>query len=405
MRTKFVPTLAAASICFFCVASYPAPHSPQLGSDSSAKEEARNQVGKFVQNQVPGALPGPNHTLADTKRALVTSDAIFAAYTHTPLLSPPRGFELIHNANADARNTPRGWPIPAGWEFILLAYDGNHRLPNGRFALEGEGPVLGGFNMNVIDCDNPSAEVDLGRDEKSSFYLKREQINTVHGWPQIGGVVFMTKRTQPRWLPVTAERVLKVQLDKADKTLQDVNAMSPQNPYTQWLNGKDKRLQDYQNAHDQMAKAVGKQQADAYLATMIETDKKTGEMLAAMAQQGSDVSKMASGTQAQASKTFQGLQAHLNSLSPEQRALPAYVYEGTDGAFPVGQVVPPGTPGGVAVVYPNPDFYDRSLAPWEAQSLCVTVSTGPNSQQHFLYPTIENIWKSLDWDALAQVLK
>jgi hypothetical protein len=286
-----------------------------------------------------------------------------------------------------------------------LAYDGTHRLPNGRFGLEGEGPVLGGFNMNAIDCDNPSAEVDLGRDEKSSFYLSREQTNTVHGWPQIGGVVFMTKRTQPRWLPVSAERVLKVQLDKASKTLQDVTAASPQNSYTQWLKGKDKRLQDYQNAHDQMVKAVGKQQADAYLATMLDTEKKTGEMLASMSQQGSDTNQTASGFQSQASKAFQDLQTRLNALSPEQRAMPAYVYESADGAFPVGQVVPPGTPGGVAVVYPNPDFYDRSLPPWEAQSLCVTVSTGPNSRQHFLYPTIVNIWNSLDWDALAQVLK
>jgi hypothetical protein len=81
------------------------------------------------------------------------------------------------------------------------------------------------------------------------------------------------------------------------------------------------------------------------------------------------------------------------------------VYESADGAHAVGQVVAPGTPGGVEVVYPNPDFYDRTLPPWEAQSLCVSVSTGPNSRQDPLYPTIQNIWISLDWDALAQQLK
>jgi len=53
----------------------------------------------------------------------------------------------------------------------------------------------------------------------------------------------------------------------------------------------------------------------------------------------------------------------------------------------------------------NPDFYDRTLPPWEAQSLCVSLNTGPNSKQHFLNPTIVNIWNSLDSDAIAQVLK
>jgi len=37
--------------------------------------------------------------------------------------------------------------------------------------------------------------------------------------------------------------------------------------------------------------------------------------------------------------------------------------------------------------------------------LCVGVSTGPRSQEDSLYPTIVGIWKSLDWNALAQFLK
>ena len=38
----------------------------------SSEQEARNQVGKFVQNQAQGILPGPYHTAADLKRALLT---------------------------------------------------------------------------------------------------------------------------------------------------------------------------------------------------------------------------------------------------------------------------------------------------------------------------------------------
>ena len=57
------------------------------------------------------------------------------------------------------------------------------------------------------------------------------------------------------------------------------------------------------------------------------------------------------------------------------------------------------------MVYPNPDFYHKTLPPWEAQSLCVNLKTGPNSMHSPLYPTIVKIWNSLDWDALAQVLK
>ncbi len=394
----------ATSLGFFCIA----PGSGLRGqakTETSAEQEARNQIGKFTQNQVQGAMPGPNHTLADTKHALLTADAIFAAYVKVPLLSPPRGFELMHNSNADARNTPRGWPIPAGSGFIMLAYDSKHRLPTGRFAIEGEGPVLGGFAMNTIDCDNRADEKNLGADEKGPFYLMAKQTGTVHGWPQFGGEVFMSKRTKPRWLPVSMERILKVQLARARKTLEDVNAASPQTAYKKWMSEKEKRLQGYQKAHDDMVKALGKEKADAMLATMLDADKKTESMYAGMAQQGSDTSKMVAGFQAQSGKSASELEARLNSLSAEQKNAPAYVYLATDGKFQVDEVVPEGTTGGVAVVYPNPDFYDRTLPPWEAQSVCVAVSTGPVSQQHFLYPTIVNIWASLDWDAIAQILK
>jgi len=58
---------------------------------------------------------------------------------------------VLHNVHADARNTPRGWPIPPASGFILLAYDSKQSLPEGGFAKEGEVPVLGGFEMNTID--------------------------------------------------------------------------------------------------------------------------------------------------------------------------------------------------------------------------------------------------------------
>jgi hypothetical protein len=340
----------------------------------------------------------------ELKRALQTADAVFAAYCRTPLLNPPRGFDVIHNVNADDRATPHGWPIPVGMGLILVGYDSARRLPNGRFASEGEGPVLGGISINTLDCGSSSAETDLGRDEIGAFYFLPKQTGTVHGWPQAGGEVFMTKRSQPRWLPVSAERVLKVQIEKARKVQTDVDASSPQNAYAKWQAGHAERLRQYQEAHDQMAK-TNKQQADQMLATMLDTEKQTEKMMAGMAQQGSDMNKMASGYQASSSKSLHDLEAQLNALSPAQRAAPAYVYLSADGAFGVGQVVPAGTPGGVAVVYPNSDFYDRTLPAWEAQSVCVNISTGPRSQESPLYPTIQSIWKSLDWDAIAQVLK
>jgi hypothetical protein len=405
MKRRIGRALLIAGACFFCAAAHPVLCHAQTAVGSSAQDEARNQVGKFTQSQISAAMPGPNHTLADTKHALVTADALFEAYVHIPLLNPPRGFEMVHNENADARNTPRGWPIPVTSGFIIIAYDPNHRLPSGRFATLGEGPVLGGFSMDSIDCDNPSAEKDFGRDDVSAFYLMPASSGTVHGWPETSGQVFITKRTATRWLPVTAERVLNVQLDNANKTLQDVNAASPSNAYTKWLAGKDDRMKQYQQTHDQLEKTLGKQQADAYLATALESEKQTAAVMAQMAQQGSATNSTTGQFQAQAAKSVQDLQSQLNSLSPAQRAAPAYVYESADGAHPVGAVVPAGTPGGVEVVYPNPDFYDRTLPPWEAQSLCVSVSTGPNSRQDPLYPTIQNIWNSLDWDALAQQLK
>ena len=294
MRIKLFRRVAAIGICFFCFASERGLLRGQATGDPSAKQQAQNQVGEFVQGQARSAQPGRYQTMADMRRALLTSDAVFAAYCRTALLSPPRGFQLIHGVTADARSTPRGWPIPVDSGFIMVAYDSNKRLPNGRFASEGEGPVLGGFSINTLDCGNPSAERDLGSDEKSVFYLLPKQTDTVHGWPQFGGTVFMTRRTQPRWAPVTVERILKVQTARAQKELDDITAASPETAYAKWQSGRDERLRGYQQAHDQMA-AVNKQQADQMLAQMLETEKQTEKTMAAMAQPGSELGKMTRG--------------------------------------------------------------------------------------------------------------
>jgi len=404
MKRKLFRWLIAAGLCSWCLMGSPTLRAGQEGNDSSAKQEAQAQVGKFVQGQPPGTMAGRYHTGVELKRALQTADAVFAAYCRTPLLNPPRGFDVVHNVNADDRSTPRGWPIPVGMGLILVGYDSARRLPSGRFASEGEGPVLGGISINTLDCGSTSAETDLGRDEKSDFYYLPQQTGTMHGWPLAGGEVFMSKRTQPRWLPVSAERVLNVQIEKARKVQKDVDDASPQSAYAKWEAGHAERLRQYQETHDQLAK-TNKQQADQMLATMLESEKQTEKMMASMVQPGSDMNKMAGQYQASTGKSLHDLEAQLNSLSPAQKAAPAYVYQGADGAYGVGQVVPAGTPGAVAVVYPNPDFYDRTLPAWEAQSVCISVSTGPRSQESPLYPTIQSIWKSLDWDGIALVLK
>ena len=404
MRNKLFLQLIAVGVCCICLGSIPRLRAGQESNDSSTQQESMTQVGKFVQGQPPGIMPGRYHTAVELRRALQTADAVFAAYCRTPLLNPPRGFDVVHNVNADDRSTSRGWPIPVGMGLILVGYDSGRRLPSGRFASEGEGPVLGGISINTLDCGSTSAETDLGRDEKSDFYYLPQQTGTMHGWPLAGGEVFMSKRTQPRWLPVSAERVLNVQIEKARKVQKDVDDASPQSAYAKWEAGHAERLRQYQETHDQLAK-TNKQQADQMLATMLESEKQTEKMMASMVQPGSDMNKMAGQYQASTGKSLHDLEAQLNSLSPAQKAAPAYVYQGADGAYGVGQVVPAGTPGAVAVVYPNPDFYDRTLPAWEAQSVCISVSTGPRSQESPLYPTIQSIWKSLDWDGIALVLK
>jgi hypothetical protein len=366
-----------------------------------AGQDARSQTGEFVQKSASSA-PGTAHSLADTKHALQTMEAVFAAYAHAAPLDPPRGFQVIHNSNADARETPRGRPIPVGTLMILLAYDSTRRLPNGRFAPEEEGPVLGSIEMNQIDCDTPAIK-EWG---DGAFYYLPAETSPVHGWPVSDGYAFMTKRTQPRWLPVSTERMLKAQLDKARKDQKEVmnsESARPQNTYDTWVKGRDERLRSYQKTHDELAK-INKQQADDMLARMLESEKLTEKTMAAMAQQ-TGLNQMIDANEAKAAKAVKDLEDRLNSLSPSQRAEPAGIYFATDGVFPPLQVVPAATKGARAVVYPNPDFFDRSIAEWEAQSICVGLTTGPNSKGHFLYPTIQAIWNSLDWDAIAKVLK
>jgi hypothetical protein len=238
-----------------------------------------------------------------------------------------------------------------GSSLLLLAYDSNKRLPNGRFAPEEEGPSIGAIEVNKLDC-GVSALTDWGN---GAFYSVPET-KTVGGWPQFGGTVFMTRRTQPRFLPVTVERLINAQLEKARKDLKEV--------------------MDSESLREQ-AKA-----------------------------QGGGLNQMFDEMEARASKTVKDLEARLNSLSSEQRAAQAALYLAVDGPFEPGQVVPAGTKGAsTPVAYLNPDFYDKTIPEWEAQSICIGLITGSRARAGRLFPTIQNIWNSLDWDAIAKVLK
>jgi hypothetical protein len=379
---------------------------------ASAEDAASTQAGEIVRGTKPSVEASSGHPLDDARKALKTYEAVFAAYVKTPLLSPPRGFKLLHNENVLAAGQKAGRPIEAGGAMILLAY--NARLPraaDGRYAAEGEGPVLGGIRINDAACGN-KPDPGLGSDETSDFYYEPKQIGTAGGWPQYQvdrwtKAAFLSKRTAPRWLPVSVERVLKVRLAQARAQRKDASAADsarPQNAYQNWLDGKAKRLQSYQETHDMMAK-TNKAQADQLLAQLLKSEDATAQMFQQMAAKGGGLNAQIDKGQADAEKSLRDLEAKLASLSPAERAAQAHVYMGTDNAFPVGAVVPPSTPNAAALVYPNPDFFDRALPPWEAQSICASLGAGPRTQEHWLYPTILKIWDSLDWNGLAKLLK
>jgi hypothetical protein len=386
---------------------------PTLGAGAaSAADGAAAQAGEIVRGTPPSVEASPGHSLDDARKALKTYEAAFAAYVKTPPLSPPRGFELLHNENVLAADQKAGRPIASGGALILLAYNASlPRRADGRYAPEGEGPVLGGIRINDAACGN-KPDPGLGSDETSEFYYAPNQIGTAGGWPQFQTdhwtkAAFLSKRTAPRWLPVSVERALKVRLAQASaqrKDTQSLDSIRPQNVYENWLAGKAARLQSYQQTHDQLAQ-TNKALADQTLAQMLKGEDATGKMFQQMAAKGGGANAQIDKGQADANKSVSDLQARLDALSPRERAAQAYVYMGTDGKFPVGAVVPSDTPNAVAIVYPNPDFFDRSLPPWEAQAICVTLGAGPRTQEHFLYPTILKIWESLDWDGLAKLLK
>jgi hypothetical protein len=378
----------------------------------AAEDAASTQAGEIIRGTAPSVQASPGHTLDDARKALKTYEAAFAAYVKTPLLSPPRGFVLLHNENVLAAGQKAGRPIKAGGAMILLAYNASlPRRADGRYAAEGEGPVLGGLGINDAACGN-KPDPGLGSDETSDFYYAPKAIGTAGGWPQFQvdhwtKAAFLSKRTAPRWLPVSVERVLKVRLAQARAQRKDSSALDsarPQNAYQNWLDGKAKRLQSYQETHDMLAK-TNKAQADQMLAQMLKGDEATERMFQQMAAKGGGLNAQIDKGQADAAKSVRDLESQLNALSPEGRAAQAYVYMGTDNAFPVGAVVPPSTPNAVGLVYPNPDFFDRALPPWEAQSICVSLGAGPRTQESHLYPTILKIWESLDWDGLARLLK
>jgi hypothetical protein len=256
---------------------------------------------------------------------------------------------------------------------------------------------MGSIYINDVTC-GIEEEIKWG---DGQFYYPPKQTGAIQSWPRYGDWIFMTRRNQPRLIPATGESVVNAMLEVARKNQQETqgaDAARPQNIYQTFMKGREDRIRAYREMRDQLAK-TDKATADRKYAEALASEDKMEKDMAAMAErQSASGNQQVDAAQARAAKRVRDLEAQLNS---PLKSRPAFVRITPEG----GQLVPEGTEGARAVMVLNPNFFDRSIPGWEAQSVCVSISEGPRSQAHRLYPLIQAVWNSLDWAAIAKNLK
>jgi hypothetical protein len=176
-----------------------------------------------------------------------------------------------------------------------------------------------------------------------------EASETRHGFPVYGDWVVMMRKPVPIFLPVTRERYLKVVIGRLDHTIARAEANQVKNPTNNpaiaaALAERDRALQDIRKSMDEMKQ-------------------------------------------------------RLASMSPQERALPAYV-DSTD-ALNRMPTFSDGPGDAHAIVYYNPALFDPAVAKTAPQMIAVKIAPGEGE----LTDIVSLLDAAIDWKGLAALLK
>ncbi len=236
------------------------------------------------------------------------------------------------------------------------------------------------------DAAGPLIEDDTG-----PIFIEPALVGEVAGHPlyqtRITTCVAVLKaHSEPLWLPVSQERMLRAQIADLRSTAHEADS------------AVSAGLSEQQEADKEMQEVIRRlRETDPAAAEKLERE------LAAVKQ---EVARNLEQTEGGFSKmnesvgTWIGdLEQQLAALSPAERARQAYV---TGGGSVLNLLADPSEQGARALVAPNPTFFDLEQDPTAFQLLTVRMRNGADHPPETTI--IESVRRGLDWEALRSFL-
>jgi hypothetical protein len=354
------------------------------------------QVGKwsFSMND-----PGPDlKKLSSASRNKIRKElqAIAGIVTSTPAMNPPKGYEARFwgsIAGKDRFDICAGKSCPPSRPNAALAMMiGRYEEKNGKRRAAFNTPSTMDISINTLG--HVFAHLPVIYKDKDGFLLPEPQRDGERlGMPAYlnngHAIAVLTRNDKPFWLPVNRERYLKAAMEDIGK---DLGLPSP--PLV------DKGKKKAEELITTSGKPIMVEESKAWIdpaneRELIENSRSLTEELKDSAEQ--------------LQERLNQLQSELDALTPEQRSMQARVeIKVTEDGTRV-TLLPPDSSGGIGVVTPDFDFFNKKLAPEAVQLVVVQWKFDGNPiydpEKTGIPESLNNralleIYRSMDWQKL-----
>jgi hypothetical protein len=358
---------------------------------------------------------GSGLSQAEFNELLSTLQHIGTFFQKMPHLNPPTGVEISPSRAIQGRIGFTGGEMGR----TLHPYVMPARHPLIDWPVQGKGPLKGqltlGIYRPVFDLKNPTCVVTiqinnpwleagiLFEDAQGGIYhfatheKKFADGITRYQFDRRTEVIKFLPQGRDPWLPVSQERWIKVLISRTEETLEERRSKIRDESQQR----RQRNMQSY-NA----MKRVSPEEAEKFLKAFEENEQVFTLMATAIEAEDYDALEAAGDKgMAELGRTRLALKQELASLSPAQRAAPAYGFESDPRMFTMPRRKPKRTSlllescdtNAYPLLAPNHSFFRRDLPPGQIQSITI----------------INGLWKEfsdkmdqeLDWNGLKQLVK
>lgn len=350
---------------------------------------------------------GPTGSAATRAEVKAIADKVLALRTiiaAAPAVAQPIGFnamlsgyfnEFLVTERPDLKG--RDFPISAGLWFgaFPLSFNENGSVDWGETALL---PI----NLNLLprwwkapDWWDVNTDVVL--------HPARYKQN-VAGLPRFGNTLVLKKNPKPLWVPVSLEETLGLVVAQRRKNIEVFIAAASRarKGLEDFGTEREIRLKTYRQA------AAREKDPEAFLARLQKGER---EAESAIRKQVESMTPATNPAWATATTALAEAEQDLASLSPEQKTMPACLFERATSTRPLVRFGAAGAPGGRPVIRPNWDYFNRSLPRSAVQlitigdiDLCVASRKFKDSPNRYGSTANMALLESLDWNKVWELV-